>query len=71
MGRAITVSTQGQPEVVIDLDRLAMVEFSQTARQMLVRYNDGDARRYESQNVPFDVERIARQIQVNAKGFEV
>ncbi len=71
MGRAITVSTQGQPEVVIDLDRLAMVEFSQTARQMLVRYNDGDARRYESQDVPFDVERIARQIQVNAKGFEV
>lgn len=71
MAGVLTVSAQDQPEAVIDLDRLAMIEFSQTGRQMLVRYSDGDARRYESQDVPFDVARIARQIQVNAKGFEV
>lgn len=71
MSRVLTVSLQDQPEVAIDLDRLAMIEFSQTGRQMLVRYNDGDAARYESQNAPFDIARIARKIQSNAKGFEV
>ena len=71
MGGVLTISTQEQPEAVIDLDRLAMIEFSQTGRQMLVRYSDGDARRYESQDAPFDIERIARQIQVNVKGFEI
>ena len=70
MDKIVSLSSEGQPQVSIDLSRLAMIEFSQTARQMLVRYADGDAARFESQDIPFDTDRIARIVQANGSGFE-
>lgn len=71
MGKTINLSAQGQPQVSLDLARLAVIEFSHNARHMLVRYSDGDCVRFENEQSPFDVARIARMVQVNATGFEV